>query len=209
MGAVGGKSYVQVAFPASEIVAVGLPASLLKIDNVPVAAPLATGAKRTVTVCRPPGATVNGADGDTAENGPSAVMLLTTRLATPVFDIVTVRSLYWPALTFPKSRLPGVTEIAGGVMPTRRTQSVRPSGCSDVGPVPFETWSTLVMPVAPSMRFAEPSTLVHCPAVSSGPTVNTAESATLPSLHRAVTITAVLKSDGSPYRKYVPGCTFT
>jgi hypothetical protein len=94
----------------------GLPASLLAIDRVAAELPEDTGAKRTVTFCRPPGATVKGAAGETTENGLEVESPVTVSGALPAFEINKVLSAVCPAVRLPKSRFVGLTTIVGALI---------------------------------------------------------------------------------------------
>jgi hypothetical protein len=87
---------------------------LLAIVSVPLWAPAAVGAKRTVSVCWAAGAMVKGMEGLVAEKSGLLVPVpLTRRSALPVLRTVSVRSLTCPTVTVPKSSAAGATSIAG------------------------------------------------------------------------------------------------
>jgi len=94
----------------------GLATSLVAMARVPAAAPIAVGAKVTVTVQVAPGATVAQLFTwlKLAALPAARETLLTTRLPMPPLATVTVREAVVPTRRSPKARAAGVTDAAGG-----------------------------------------------------------------------------------------------
>ena len=82
--------------------------------SVPEKEPAAVGAKLTMKVDEPPGATVNGTvRPEKAKALPESEACVTVRLAVPGLEIVSVCAPVAPVLTLPKLTEAGEIEISG------------------------------------------------------------------------------------------------
>src|SRR5256884_496788 len=92
----------------------GLAGSLLATVSEAAAAPVAEGAKRTVTSVDFPVAIVKGAAGETIVNAAEPLEIdRTVRSALPELPTVNLESFVCPTVTAPKSRDAGATEMTG------------------------------------------------------------------------------------------------